>query len=155
MPRNPWSKFFLSIKAGLAAAAALAIDHLTGNPDHVSSTFIAVVCVAPVVLIGLERARDQVMGSAIGGTAGTLAALAGLPPELGIPVAVTVGVAVCFAFGFGEGYLLASFAALFVQAVPFGYPVMTLAASPNATLGSRCMNSLSPMASQGRSTTWL
>ena len=126
LPRNRWSRLFLALKAGLAAGLALAFDHLTGNPDHVSSTFIAVVCVSPVVLIGLRRARDQVMGSAIGGTCGTLAALAGLSPELGIPIAVSVGVLLCFAAGFGEGYLLASFAALFVQAVPFGSPIPTL-----------------------------
>ena len=110
----------------MAAGLALAIDHWTGNPDHVSSTFIAVVCVSPVVLIGIRRARDQVMGSAIGGTCGTLAALAGLPPELGIPAAVSAGVLICFQAGFGQGYLLASFAALFVQAVPFGLPIATL-----------------------------
>ena len=116
----------MSLKAGLAAGAALLIDQLTGNPDHVSSTFIAVVCVSPVVLIGLRRAWDQVMGSAIGGTCGTLAASADLPLELGIPLAVGVGVLLCFLTGFGEGYLLASFAALFVQAVPFGAPMTTL-----------------------------
>ncbi len=126
LPRNKWSRLFLALKAGLAAGLALAFDHLTGNPDHVSSTFIAVVCVSPVVLMGLRRARDQVMGSAIGGTCGTLAALAGLAPEVGIPLAVSTGVLICFAAGFGEGYLLASFAALFVQAVPFGSPLPTL-----------------------------
>ena len=126
LPRNPWSRFFLGLKVGLATAIALGIDHLTGNPDHVSSTFIAAVCVSPVVLIGLRRARDQVVGSAIGGTWGTLLALGGAPPELGIPLATGLGVLCCFLFGFGEGYLLATFAALFVQAVPFGDPWSTL-----------------------------
>ena len=57
-------------------ALALGFDALTGNPDHVTSTFVAVLSVSPVVLMGLKRSLEQVCGSLLGGVCGTAAALA-------------------------------------------------------------------------------
>ncbi len=57
---------------------------------------------------------------------GTAAALAGLAPQVGIPLAVGAGILSCFLIGFGRGYPVAAFAALFVQAVPRGDPLATL-----------------------------
>ncbi len=125
-PRNPWSRVFLAGKAAAACALALGFDAATGNPDHVTSTFVAVLSVSPVVLIGLRRSFAQVVGSLIGGLWGTAAALAGLPLVPGIPLAVGAAVLCCFLIGFGRGYTVAAFAALFVQAVPRGDPLATL-----------------------------
>jgi hypothetical protein len=126
LPRNRQRWFFLAAKSAAATLAALAADRLTGNPDHVTSTFVAVLCVSPVVLMGLRRSLDQVAGSLIGGTLGTLAALALPGPFLGIPLAVGGAVLTSFALGFGRGYTVAAFTALFVQAVPRGTPLETL-----------------------------
>lgn len=126
LPRNPLSRLFLAGKAAIACALALAIDGLTGNPDHVTSTFVAVLSVSPVVLMGLRRSLEQVAGSVIGGLWGTAAALAGLGLGIGIPAAVGAAVLSCFLVGFGRGYTVAAFAALFVQAVPRGEPLETL-----------------------------
>ena len=127
IPRNPLRWVFLGIKAGAACLLALVADGWTGNPDHVTSTFVAVLCVSPVVLIGLRRSLDQVMGSLIGGIWGTLMLLAGLAPLWGIPLSVTAAILSCFRLGFGRGYQVAAFTALFVQAVPRGGPSETLA----------------------------
>ena len=126
MPRNPVSRVFLAGKAAAACALALLIDALTGNPDHVTSTFVAVLSVSPVVLMGLRRSFEQVAGSLIGGLWGTAAALAGIYAGIGIPLAVGAGILSCFLIGFGRGYPVAAFSALFVQAVPWGDPLATL-----------------------------
>ncbi|MEM1182684.1 MAG: hypothetical protein AAGM22_30340 [Acidobacteriota bacterium] len=126
LPRNPWRHVFHAVKAALACALALGIDSLTGNPDHVTSTFVAVLAVSPVVLLGLRRSLDQVAGSVLGGIFGGAAMLAGLSIHLGIPLAVALSILSCFACGFGRGYPVAAFTALFVQAVPFGDAADTL-----------------------------
>ncbi|MEE8523664.1 MAG: aromatic acid exporter family protein [Thermoanaerobaculia bacterium] len=126
LPRNRQRWVFLAVKSAAACLVALAADRLTGNPDHVTSTFVAVLCVSPVVLMGLRRSLDQVAGSLIGGTAGTLAALALPGPFLGIPLAVGTAILLSFVLGFGRGYTVAAFSALFVQAVPRGTPLDTL-----------------------------
>ena len=126
LPRNPISRIFLATKAAAACALALAIDSFTNNPDHVTSTFVAVLSVSPVVLMGLRRSFEQVVGSLLGGLWGTAAALAGLTMGVGIPVAVGAAILSCFLVGFGHGYAVAAFAALFVQAVPRGDPITTL-----------------------------
>ena len=126
LPRNPWRWIFLAGKAAAACLLALLIDRWTGNPDHVTSTFVAVLCVSPVVLMGLRRALEQVMGSAIGGVMGTAAALLGLGPIAGIPLAVGTSVLLSFVLGLGRGYPIAAFSAMFVQAVPRGEPLDTL-----------------------------
>ncbi len=125
-PRNPWSRVFLAGKAAAACALALAFDAVTGNPDHVTSTFVAVLSISPVVLMGLRRSFEQVVGSLVGGASGTAAALAGLGLGAGIPLAVGSSVLISFLIGFGRGYPVAAFSALFVQAVPRGAPLETL-----------------------------
>lgn len=126
LPRNPVSRLFLAGKAAAACALALTFDAFSGNPDHVTSTFVAVLSVSPVVLMGLRRSFEQVVGSVIGGLWGTATAIVGLGPSTGIPVAVGVAILTCFAVGFGRGYAVAAFAAMFVQAVPRGGPIETL-----------------------------
>ena len=120
LPSNPLRSVFLALKAGAACALALLFDALTGNPDHVSSTFVAVLSVSPVVLMGLRRSLDQVVGSVVGGLWGAGCMLLGLTPGLGIPLAVAAAVYSAFLFGFGRGFAVAAFSAMFVQAVPFG-----------------------------------
>lgn len=117
---------YIVFKAGLATALALVLDTLLGNPDHVSSTFVAVVCISPTVLIGLNNLRIQLMASLIGGAWGTLAALAGIPPKIALPLAVALAVATAFRAGVGAAYSNAAFTALFVLLVPWGTPLDTL-----------------------------
>ncbi len=126
LPRNRQRWFFLALKSAVACLMALAIDRWTGNPDHVTSTFVAVLCVSPVVLMGLRKSLDQVGGSLIGGVSGTLTVLLPLGMFFGIPLAVGSAVLLSFALGFGRGYTVAAFSALFVQAVPWGTPIDTL-----------------------------
>lgn len=126
LPRNPLSRIFLAVKAALACALALAIDAATGNPDHVTSTFVAVLSVSPVVLMGLRRSLDQVVGSVFGGLWGAAALLAGGDLMIGIPLAVGAAILTAFAFGFERGYTVAAFTALFVQAVPRDSALETL-----------------------------
>ncbi|MEM7585172.1 MAG: hypothetical protein AAF560_17415 [Acidobacteriota bacterium] len=126
LPRNPWSRVFLASKAAAACALALIFDTWTGNPDHVTSTFVAVLSISPVVLMGLRRSFEQVVGSLIGGVCGTIAALLGLAILAGVPLAVGISILLCSAIGFGHGYLVAAFSALFVQVVPWGTPGETL-----------------------------
>lgn len=126
LPRNPWSRVFLAGKAAAACALALAFDAWTGNPDHVTSTFVAVLSITPVVMLGLRRSFEQVIGSLIGGACGTAAALSGLAITGGLPLAVGTSILLCFLVGFGRGYPVAAFSALFVQAVPRGGPIETL-----------------------------
>ena len=125
-PRNPWSRVFLAGKAAAACALALTFDAITGNPDHVTSTFVAVLSISPVVLMGLRRSFEQIVGSLIGGICGTAAALLGLRMGIGIPLAVGAAILLCFLVGFGRGYPVAAFSAMFVQAVPRGEPLETL-----------------------------
>ncbi len=126
LPRNRLRWVFLAAKSAVACLLALVCDRLTGNPDHVTSTFVAVLCVSPVVLMGLRRAIDQVAGSLLGGVSGTAAALVSLPALAGIPLAVGAAILLCLVLGFGRGYPVAAFSALFVQAVPRGGPLPTL-----------------------------
>ncbi len=120
---NPW---FLTLKAALATLLALLLDALTGNPDSVSSTFIAVLCVSPTVLMGLRRALTQMAGSVAGGLWGAGLAALGAPLLVGVPVAVGGALLTTFALRLGTAYPVAAFSALFLQAVPRGGPVETL-----------------------------
>lgn len=121
-PSNPLSRVFLAGKAAAATAVALWLDALVGNPDHVTSTFVAVLCISPVLLMGLRSALDQLAGSVLGGLWGTGCALLGLSLIPGIPIAVGGAIVSCFGLSFGRGYPVAAFTALFVQAVPRGEP---------------------------------
>ena len=126
VPRNPASRLFLAGKAAAACALALAVDAASGNPDHVTPTFVAVLSVSPVVLLGLRRSFEQIAGSLLGGLWGTAAALSALRLEIGIPAAVGAAILSCFLVGYGRGFPVAAFAAIFVQAVPRGGPLETL-----------------------------
>ncbi len=116
---------FLAVKAGLAALLALALNHLLDNPDAVSASFVAVLCVSPTLLMGLKRAGQQLIGSLLGGVCGCLAMLAGLAPEIGIPVAVGLSVLASLQLGFELAWPATAFSALFLQAVPRGSPLET------------------------------
>ncbi len=120
------SSVYLALKAGLACLLGLGLNFWLGNPDHVSVTFIAVLCVSPTVLVGLRRARAQLFGSFLGGGLGLVAMLLELPLWVGIPLAVGGAVGLTFASRIPAGYQIAAFAALFVQAVPFGDPLETI-----------------------------
>jgi hypothetical protein len=117
---------FLAAKALLACLVTLQLDGLLGNPDHVSSTFVAVLSVAVVALAGLRQGATQLLGSALGGVWGTCATLAGLPPLAGVPLAVGLAVVTAFAARAGSAYPIAAFTALYLILVPQGTPLATL-----------------------------
>lgn len=112
-------------KATLACVLALLLDQLLGNRDHVTSTFVAVLCLSPTVLIGLHNAWAQLVGSFVGGIWGTIANLLGLVPLIGLPLSVGASIATAFALRLGEGYPVASFTALFMVLIHQGTPLAT------------------------------
>lgn len=116
---------FIVLKAALACAIALSLDALLGNPDHVTSTFVAVLCISPTVILGVRNAWDQIASSLVGGIWGILAILLGLAPIVGLPVAVGASIASAFALRVGSGYPVAAFTALFMILVPQDTPVET------------------------------
>jgi len=116
---------FLSLKALLATGLALGLDLLLNNPDHVSSTFVALLCISPTVLMGLRRGTAQFTGSIIGGLIGTALAYLGLPLIIALPIAVGLAVFMSIHTGQILGYTVAGFTALFVLAVPQGTPIET------------------------------
>jgi uncharacterized membrane protein YccC len=120
---NPW---FLSIKAGLACLIALLLDRATGNPDHLSATFVAVLCASPTVLAGVRRAWVQLLGSALGGIVGALLWAGGAPPLVAVPLGVTLSIGAAFAVRAPLGYPVAAFSALTVVLIPRGGPLETL-----------------------------
>lgn len=117
---------FLSLKALLACLATLLLDDLVGNPDHVSSTFVAVLSVSAVALAGLRQGLSQLVGSALGGVWGTLATLAGLHPLAAVPLAVAAAVLTAHASRVAAGWPIAAFTALYLVLVPQGTPLETL-----------------------------
>ncbi len=131
LPRTPLGPFALTnptalaLKAGLATGIALGLSKAAGNPDIVSSTFVAVLCTSPMVFMGIRLAFAQLFGSVVGGLLGSFMMLAGTPLSIGIPVAVSLAIASCFSVRFPQGYQAAAFSALFVQAVPRGTPTQT------------------------------
>ncbi len=120
---------FIVLKTTLACAVALMADTLLGNPDHVSSTFVAVLCISPTVFIGLRNAWAQILGSLVGGIWGVgwlfLVDQFDFPRLIGLPPAVGLAVASTFALGIRSGYPVAAFTALFMVAVPQGTPLDT------------------------------
>ena len=110
----------------MAGLAAVILNMLTGNPDYVSSIFVAVLCISPTVLMGLRRAFAQFSGSALGGIWGTLMNYFAAPLWIGIPLAVGPAVLSSLLLGQRMGYQIAAFTALFVQIVPRGSPVDTM-----------------------------
>lgn len=116
---------FIVLKAALACAIALLLDTLLDNPDHVTSTFVAVLCITPTVLIGVRNAWSQIASSLIGGVWGMLSNLLALTPLLGLPLAVGAAIASAFALRVGAGYPVAAFTALLMILVPQGTPIET------------------------------
>lgn len=116
---------FLAGKALLACLVTLLLDDLIGNPDHVSSTFVAVLSVSAVALIGLRSGVQQLVGSALGGVWGTLATLTGLPVLAAVPLAVGLAVLTAHAARAAAGYPIAAFTALYLVLVPQGTPLET------------------------------
>ena len=116
----------LAAKAGLATALALAVTRLAGVPDSVSSTLVAVICVSPTVLAGLQRARTQALASLLGGALATAIAFVGLPVGLGLPVAVALTALLVVPLGLAQGLGVAAFTAIYVFLLPKGDPEDTL-----------------------------
>lgn len=112
-------------KAMLACVLALMLDQLVGNPDHVSSTFVAVLCITPTVRLGLKNAQAQLISGLLGAFWGMLLSFWGWPMELALPLAVGLAIAFSFALKMGEGYSTAAFSALFVVLVHFHSPLET------------------------------
>lgn len=118
--------FVLVLKAICVCLLALGLDHLSGNPDHVSATFVAVLCVSPTVWLGLREAWAQMVGSMLGGIWGTLGALLGWPISAALPLAVGLSIGTTYLVRLPSGYRIAAFSALFILLVPFGSPWHTL-----------------------------
>lgn len=116
-----------ALKAALSAALGWALVRAFDNADAVSAAFVAVLCTSPTVFGGFRRARDQLLGSAVGGGVAALAIAAGLPPPLALAVAVGGAIGATFALGLGSGQAVAAFAAVYVVLVPRGGPWETLA----------------------------
>lgn len=112
--------FPVAVKAGAAAALAMGLSFAAGNPDLVSAAFVAVLCTSPTVMMGLRQARDQLAGGLLGAVLGVAFLLAGVGVNVGVPVAVTLSVGASFGLGIPQGYIGATFSALFVQLVPMG-----------------------------------
>lgn len=126
MPTSRIDLGFLAGKALLACLVTLLLDDLVGNPDHVSSTFVAVLSVSAVALAGLRQGAVQLLGSALGGVWGTLATLAGLPALAAVPLAVGLAVVTAFVARAGSAYPIAAFTALYLVLVPQGTALQTL-----------------------------
>lgn len=116
---------FMVFKAILVCVIALLLDELLGNPDHVSSTFVAILCLSPTVLIGVRNAWAQLLGSLVGGLWGTVANLLSLNPLVGLPLAVGAAIASCFGLRINQGYPVAAFTALFMILVQQATPIET------------------------------
>jgi uncharacterized membrane protein YgaE (UPF0421/DUF939 family) len=117
---------FMVVKAMLACALALYLNRLLGNPDHVSATFVAILCLTPTVRMGLKNARAQLLSGLLGACWGTWLHLSAHPPEIILPLAVGLAIGSSFALKMGEGYATAAFSALFVILVQFQSPWHTL-----------------------------
>jgi len=140
MPQSTKDLAFLAVKAALACLAAMLLDRLVGNPDSVSSTFVAVLCVSPIVLAGIRQAWSQLVGSILGGIWGALALQADLPTQAGVPLAVGLAILTAHAARVPSGYPIAAFTALYLILVPRATPLDTfgvrlLAVSSGAVAG--------------------
>ncbi len=117
---------FLAGKAAASAVLGWAGVTLLGNPDAVSAAFVAVICTSPIMLSGLKRARDQVLGSLIGGAVAALFAWIGLPFPLELALGVGLAVYLTMRLGFGAGFQVAAFTAIYLLLIPRGTPAHTL-----------------------------
>ena len=117
---------FLAAKAAVACIVTLLLDRWVGNPDSVSSTFVAVLCVSPVVLMGIRQAGSQLAGSFLGGIWGALGLALGLPALTGVPLAVGLAILSTYLARMPSGYPIAAFTALYLILVPRETPLDTL-----------------------------
>lgn len=116
----------IALKAGAACALALALDRLTGNPDHISSCFISVLCVWPSILMGLRAGLEQFLGSVLGGSWAFVAMLLELPIQIGIPVTVAGAVLTSFWLRISPAYPVVAFTPILLLSVPRGTPLETI-----------------------------
>ncbi|MBE7438977.1 MAG: FUSC family protein [Spirochaetales bacterium] len=121
---------YVAFKSALATLLALGLDSITGNSDHVSATFVAVLSIAPTVYQGLKQAALQFLGSVIGGICGALAMAIFLlhewPLLYAIPPAVFFAIMGAF-FVKQPGILIVSaFTALFLPNIANQSPMATL-----------------------------
>ena len=106
----------LATKAGAAASMAVLATQLFGLKDALSAGFVAVVCVSPTAYAGLRRGFEQIVGSVLG--AGVTMALLFLlkAPQL-VPLlvlaSVLLSVLLCMRLRLEQGYVVASFTALY------------------------------------------
>lgn len=119
------SPYLLAGKFGASCALALLAAMALSIPDLVTAAFVAILCCSPGALMGLRTSFEQLAGSIIGGSFGTLAAIAALPQTAGVPAAVALAVLCTHLIGFSRGAIAAAFTALFVQIVTFGDPLHT------------------------------
>lgn len=117
---------YLAIKAALGVWLALSIDRWVGNPDSVSSAFVAVLAISPVVLVGLRLAWSQLLASILGGVCGGLALELALPSLAGVPLAVGMAIVVAYLLRVASAYPVTAFTALYVVLVPRGTPFETV-----------------------------
>lgn len=116
----------IALKAGAACALALALDRLTGNPDHISSCFISVLCVWPSVLLGLRAGLEQFLGSVLGGSWAFVAMLLELPIQVSIPATVAGAVLTSFWLRISPAYPVVAFTPILLLSVPRGTPLETI-----------------------------
>lgn len=124
----------LACKAAIGSSLGYGLAALVGNPDALSAAFVAVVCISPTVLAGLRLGVEQAGGSLVGGAIATGIALIGLPPWLGLGLAVGLSIGAVFALGAGRAFPVAAFTSVYIFLVPFGGPAMTLAVRAQAVL---------------------
>lgn len=121
---------YVSFKSALATLLAIAIDSTTGNSDHVSAAFVAVLSIAPTVFQGLKQAALQFLGSLLGGLCGAICMGLFLWGDWPLLYAIPPGVflAIMGAFFFRQPGILivAAFTALFLPNFQSTPPLMTL-----------------------------
>lgn len=130
---------FLTLKAALAAALAIAVCNLAGVPDVLSASFVGVLSVSPTLVTGVRRSMEQLVASALAGLVAAGCALVGMPTAATAGVSVALCIGLAFALGFGRSYAVSAFSALYVVLIPLGGPTDTLAIRLAAVvIGSGC-----------------
>eukprot|EP01089_Gocevia_fonbrunei_P023074 TRINITY_DN9573_c0_g1_i1.p1 TRINITY_DN9573_c0_g1~~TRINITY_DN9573_c0_g1_i1.p1 ORF type:complete len:424 (+),score=57.25 TRINITY_DN9573_c0_g1_i1:42-1313(+) len=124
---------FIAIKATVALIVAILSDlYITDNPDQVSSTFAALICISPSPLMGLKNSWDNGVGSAIGTFWGIVLQIImyygteNLPQYAAVGTAVFFSVYTCWMLNQIQTYATAGFSALYVVLIPYGTPWITL-----------------------------
>ncbi|KAL0240997.1 hypothetical protein GEMRC1_006233 [Eukaryota sp. GEM-RC1] len=120
------SPLFLTLKTGFATAVALLIDMLIRNPDHVTSTFLAVLTTSPSVSLGLARGIESYYAATVGAVFGFFPLLFRFSPILAVPLSVPPSVLVMVLTGYEYLFGVAAFSALYVSLVEFDNPYNTL-----------------------------